>query len=123
MISDRIGLSPLWVGWLVRATIFAAFVGGVVILTLPMFVYRVGWLWAALAVVALCAITSGATTWIQRPIRRRYLDALQGLDRRRGLAALAASGPVLSTRIATRPPTPLGRRGHGAHVRRPRQRP
>ncbi|MFZ0904110.1 MAG: hypothetical protein WAN71_09575 [Mycobacterium sp.] len=90
MISDQIWLSPLWVRWLVRAAMVGAFVGAVVVLVYPMFVYRIGWLWAVLAVIVLGAIISGTTTYLQRPIRRRYLDALQRLDRRRSLVALKA---------------------------------
>ncbi|PBJ31920.1 hypothetical protein XV03_18910 [Mycobacterium avium subsp. hominissuis] len=73
-----------------RTAASAVLVGAVVFWIFPMFVYQIGWLWAGLAVIALCAITSGATTYIQRPIRQRYLDALQGLDRKKSLAALEA---------------------------------
>ncbi|MCV6991886.1 hypothetical protein H7I87_03045 [Mycobacterium timonense] len=90
MISDRFFLSSLWVRWLVRTAASAVLVGAVVVWIFPMFVYQIGWLWAGLAVIALCAITSVATTYIQRPIRQRYLDALQGLDRQESLAALEA---------------------------------
>ncbi|MGA7134022.1 MAG: hypothetical protein WBZ15_17070, partial [Mycobacterium sp.] len=90
MISDRLWLSPLWVQWLLRAAIFAVFVGGFVLVMYPMSVYRMGWLLTALAVIGLSTVTSGATAYMRRPIRRRYLDALQGLDRPRSLAALEA---------------------------------
>ena len=33
MISNRLWLSPLWMGWLLRAAIFTVFVGGVVVVT------------------------------------------------------------------------------------------
>jgi hypothetical protein len=90
MIADRLFLSPLWVQGLLRGTYFAIFIGAIVALLYPTFADRIGLPLAALAVIALCAIATGATLSIQRPVRRRALQALEGLDRPRSLAALKA---------------------------------
>lgn len=90
MIRNRFWLLPLWVQGLARAAIFAIAVGAVVSVLYPMFVYRMGMLLTGLSVIALCATATGATLYIQRPVRQRALQALGGLDRPRSLAALEA---------------------------------
>jgi hypothetical protein len=90
MIRNRFWLLPLWVQGLVRAAIFAIAVGGVVSMLYPMFVYRMGLLLTALAVIALCGIATAAALYVQRPVRQRSLQALGGLDHPRSLAALEA---------------------------------
>lgn len=90
MIRDRLWLSPWWVRGLVQATIFAIFIGAVVVEFYPMFIVRVGSPLTALAVIALCASVTGAVLYFQRPVRQRGLDALGGRTRQHRLAALAA---------------------------------
>jgi hypothetical protein len=88
MIRNRFWLLPLWVQGLVRAAIFAIAVGGVLFVLYPTFIYRMGWLLTALAVIALCGNATGAALYIQRPVRQRALRTLVGLDQPRSLAAL-----------------------------------
>lgn len=90
MIRDRLWLSPLWVQGLVQVATFVVFIGAMVVVLYPMFIARVGWPLSVLAVVALCAIVSGATLYLQRPVRQRGLDALGGGTQADRLAALAA---------------------------------
>jgi hypothetical protein len=99
MIGNRFWLLPLWVQGLVRAVVYAIAVGGIVFVLYPMFVHRMGWPLAALSVIALCAITTTATLWFQRPVRLRARHALDGLDRTQSLAALGAlrTGSVPAT--------------------------
>jgi hypothetical protein len=90
MIADRLFLSPLWVQGLLRGTLFAIFIGAILAVLYPTFADLIGLPLTALAVIALCAIATGAMLYIQRPVRQRALQALGGLDRPRSLAALKA---------------------------------
>jgi hypothetical protein len=90
VIRNRFWLLPLWVQGLVRGAIFAVVIGTVIRVLYPMFVYRMGWPLTALSVVTLCAAATGATLYIQRPVRQRSVQALGGLDRSQSLAALEA---------------------------------
>jgi hypothetical protein len=90
VIRDRLWLSPLWVQGLVKAAICTIFVGAVVVELYPMFILRVGWPLTALAVIALCVITTSAVLLMQRPARQRGLDALGGGTQQDRLAVLAA---------------------------------
>jgi hypothetical protein len=90
MIRNRFWLLPLWVQGVVRAAISATVLGGVVSVLYPTFIYRMGLLLTALSAITLCAVATGATFYIQRPVRQRAVQALGGLDRPRSLAALEA---------------------------------
>jgi hypothetical protein len=90
VIRNRFSLLPLWARGLVRGAIMAIAIGALISVLYPTFVYRMGWLLTALSVIALCAVATGATLYIQRPVRQRAVQALGGLDRPRSLAALEA---------------------------------
>lgn len=90
MIRNRLWLLPLWVQGLARGGIYVLPVVGVLMVTAPMFIYRMGWPLTVLSVIALCAVVTAAALCVERPVRRRYLDTLAGLNRSQSLAALEA---------------------------------
>ncbi|WP_374024965.1 hypothetical protein [Mycobacterium sp. HNNTM2301] len=65
-------------------------IGAVMWVLYPMFIYRMGWLLAAVSVMALCVAATAAAVYFQRAVRRRYVQALGGLDQPGALGALEA---------------------------------
>lgn len=90
MIRNRLWLSPIWLQVLVRGSTFAIVIGAVMWVLYPMFIYRMGWLLAAMSVMALCVAATAAAVYFQRAVRRRYVQALGGLDQPGALGALEA---------------------------------
>ena len=73
-------VAPWWARWLVSALVTAVTFTAVVVLLLPGFVARTGWLWTLLGLAGFSLAIAGPVVLLQNPVQKSYAAAVAGLN-------------------------------------------